>query len=440
MMNMITLLTGLNRENGLHAPRTTFQPGQILNGKIIKLFPNNIASLNIGSQKVVAQLEASLDVQQRYWFQVQPGNGHIKLKVIARGVMDAPSSQAEISILSLMESLSIPNKGTRLEVLKYFLKEQLPINKEVIEKSAELLKTVKAQQNGFDAIKLLLQKQLPLTLETVNAMVAVLDEASLSKTIENVIALLQKEPPSDTRAKLALLLKEYVHSTHKIEQEMLVFKAGKQDVTPGLVQTSSIAEGLVKLIHRMGYSYENSLLQLLHNDKKNPDTMKPLLMNLLKEIGAEPLKTAVEKLLNKLTGVQLLSHELSPMQHQVVQIPLFFQNQNLDLTVQWSGKKTDNDEIDPDYCRIVFFLELANLGDTLIDMNVQNRIVSLTVMNNNEELKSIAQPLIPLLKESLHSVHYTLSTVHFNPFIHSHKKPSINMMAGSAYSGVDLRI
>src|SRR3954468_14275932 len=83
-MNIINnLMAGLLKEGARSELKTSsFQPGQILNGKIIKLFPNGIASLQVGSQKVVAQLEASLEANEKYWFQVQPGEGKVRLKVI----------------------------------------------------------------------------------------------------------------------------------------------------------------------------------------------------------------------------------------------------------------------------------------------------------------------------------------------------------------------
>ena len=58
-MNILSkLLTGMNSDTSSIHSKMSFQPGQILNGKIIKLFPNGIASLQVGSQKMVAKLEA----------------------------------------------------------------------------------------------------------------------------------------------------------------------------------------------------------------------------------------------------------------------------------------------------------------------------------------------------------------------------------------------
>jgi hypothetical protein len=122
-MNILSrLLTEINRDGlPLDSKMNSFQPGQILNGKIIKLFPNGMASLQVGSQKMVAQLEASLDVQHRYWFQVQPGDGKVKLKVIGI-VPETRFSQGVNYITGLMNDLSISTKGIKEETIRFFYK------------------------------------------------------------------------------------------------------------------------------------------------------------------------------------------------------------------------------------------------------------------------------------------------------------------------------
>ena len=95
-----------------------------------------------------------------------------------------------------------------------------------------------------------------------------------------------------------------------------------------------------------------------------------------------------EKLLDKITGLQLLGQESGPILQQVVQIPLHIQNKMVDLTLQWNGRRKENsNEIDPAFCRVLFYLELETLQDTFVDMQVQNRIIKITVMNENQNLK-----------------------------------------------------
>lgn len=60
----------------------TLRPGQMISGKVTKLFPNQIAEVLVGSHKVIAQLETPLSVNERHWFQVQPGEGKVHLRVL----------------------------------------------------------------------------------------------------------------------------------------------------------------------------------------------------------------------------------------------------------------------------------------------------------------------------------------------------------------------
>lgn len=48
-----------------------FNQGQIINGKVIRFLPNDMAIVQIGSQKLMAKLETSLTANQQYWFEVQ---------------------------------------------------------------------------------------------------------------------------------------------------------------------------------------------------------------------------------------------------------------------------------------------------------------------------------------------------------------------------------
>jgi hypothetical protein len=45
--------------------------GQILIGKVNKVFPDQTAEVQIGHQKMIANLEIPLRTGERYWFQVK---------------------------------------------------------------------------------------------------------------------------------------------------------------------------------------------------------------------------------------------------------------------------------------------------------------------------------------------------------------------------------
>ena len=452
-MNVLSsLFTGLNGgQISLESKATSFQPGQILKGKVMKLFPNGIASLQVGSQRVVAQLEASLDINYSYWFQVQSGEGKVRLKVISKVTSDGGYSQEGNSITQLMKELSISAKDVKEETMKFFLKERLPISKDLMLTIADWLKETKSLQGGHEAIKLVLQKRLPATKLTFQAILALMDKDSLTYLIQNLSSHIQHEPLSVHGTKLANFLQTQLST--EINMDVLIMEISKglrEEKSPllNLISTSfpedpTITDVFKKLVMNIGYSYENDVLNYLEQsngewDKDLP--LKPLLIEFLKETPSEPVKNIAEKLLHKITGIQLLGQELGPIQQQVIQIPLNLPNKTVDLTIQWNGRKSENNEIDPAYCRVILYLELENLQDTMIDIQVQNRIITITVMNELERIRVLAEPFIPYLKEKLNSIHYTLSNVHFTDFSKAGNKQPSAIYNSSSYSGVDLRI
>lgn len=62
----------------------------------------------------------------------------------------------------------------------------------------------------------------------------------------------------------------------------------------------------------------------------------------------------------------------------------------------------DNGKIDADYARILFYLQLNSLQETVVDMQVQSRVVTVTVYNENDQLKELAEPLKTALKKDYH--------------------------------------
>ena len=48
------------------------------------------------------------------------------------------------------------------------------------------------------------------------------------------------------------------------------------------------------------------------------------------------------------------------------------------LHLEWNGRMKENGKIDSEFARIMFYLQLDTLEETVVDMQVQNRIVTIT--------------------------------------------------------------
>ncbi|MCP1152396.1 hypothetical protein NKS27_08190 [Peribacillus frigoritolerans] len=211
----------------------------------------------------------------------------------------------------------------------------------------------------------------------------------------------------------------------------------------------SVAHQLKEMTKILGLQLEHALINLPGDDladfPNDLETLKPLLLKLLNEQIPAAIKERAKQILNRITAQQILSQENGPIQNLLLTIPLNLGSTKTDLTLQWSGRKTKEGKIDPDYCRVLFYLELEHLEETVIDMQVQNRIIKVTVINGHgETLEEAAGQYLDILRENLGKMDYRLSGVSFvNPVYEKERdlrgEPIPFTEAGS-YSGVDIRI
>ncbi|RLL45301.1 hypothetical protein D8M04_10625 [Oceanobacillus piezotolerans] len=187
-----------------------------------------------------------------------------------------------------------------------------------------------------------------------------------------------------------------------------------------------------------GITYENDLL----NKINQPQTVKELLISMIPQSDGTVHELAT-KALNHLNGLQLQSvFETEHFIQTAIHIPAYKPGINKDLKIEFESKKTSDGKIDPDHCRILFYLELKNLNETIMDIHIQQRSVSITVFNDNEKAKLQVAAFQPLLKTSLERMNYHLSGISFKPL---QDKPNIskqiiNHYSSSSYQGVDYLI
>ncbi|MEY8189376.1 hypothetical protein AB4X15_06780 [Peribacillus simplex] len=211
----------------------------------------------------------------------------------------------------------------------------------------------------------------------------------------------------------------------------------------------SVANQLKEMTKVLGLQLEHALLNLSGDDTKEiPNdlkTLKPLLLKLLNEQIPASIKEMAEQILNRITAQQILSQENGPIQNLLLTLPLNLGSIQTDLTLQWSGRKTKDGKIDPDYCRVLFYLELGRLKETVIDMQVQNRIIKVTVINGHGALlEEAAGQYLDILRENLGKMDYRLSGVSFVKTVNEKERvlevKPIPFSETGSYSGLDIRI
>jgi len=83
---------------------------------------------------------------------------------------------------------------------------------------------------------------------------------------------------------------------------------------------------------------------------------------------------------------------------------------------------------------------MESMKETVIDMQVQNRVVSVTVFNENNDIIPLAEPLKAALKKGLAEKEYQLSGVFIKQFEKAQPEITPVVEQQEEHSGVDFRI
>ncbi len=596
-------ITGNHNSSIQPSTQAAMKEGQVVHGTIKQLFPNQMAEVQIGGQRVVAKLEAPLKAGDAHFFQVTKGAPEVQLKVVTGplGSGHTPAQQAQ----QLLQAMNM-NKSVELQAItQFFLKEQLPISKELLLQAEQLLKqlppgtTMKA---ALEAIQKMIDIKVPLTSEmfltvlsgkstqgmlslvhqfkdslqqestlptirknnileslqkleepfrlpqagallgkqistlldskaTLNTQLPILQalkEASVlppHSTISSLVEIsqamkgtagelvskflqtndvvplknwIQEQPLLSTAQKEELwnviqrinspktlqdtLLRVFSEQSQQAifmkdslgftPREHLLSLLGKGEAREGMQQAltqltqlgktapfismSQAAEELVvnqldgkamehamkEVLRSLGFSYEGRLSEAREDVRQVSNQLKPQLVEILQHSQiSSSFRDAAESLLGRMNGLQLLSGENGAQHQLLMQVPLELFGKKLDATLEWNGRMKEDGKIDADFARILFYLQLDSLAETVVDMQVQNRVVSITLFNEHQYLQNMVNELKDHLKKGLASVDYKLSGVFVKNFKEQQlsskwKQKSQEIVA----QGVDIRV
>lgn len=379
-MNPINMIQSLMNAEKINATPVSFKPGQLLYGKIEKLLGNDTAIVQIGNTRVFAQLKASLSTSDHYWFEVQ-GNGV---------------------------------EGIQLTVV-----EGLEKTKQQLESAAAWLPK-EAGIKELAALDWMLNKNLPFTELIFQSLVAFQESETFYSQLKNLRNLLDN--PKFTKLESIQQLKQLLSNIlihHPIDE---------------LGSGAIVKDMLQSMIHKLGLDYESGIIK--NQDSLN--SLKPLLMKALEELGSNGKE--LEPILNRLTGMQLHSQDSTgPAQQIVMQLPITYGEKQSDITIQWNGRKNSKGQIDPDYCRILFYLDLQSLHETVIEMQIQNRIIHANIINDSKDVEPIISAMTPILREKLESLGYKLSFVKVSGKM-DFRQTNPDVFTNEFYRGVDIKV
>jgi hypothetical protein len=169
----------------------------------------------------------------------------------------------------------------------------------------------------------------------------------------------------------------------------------------------------LQAMKQLGFDYEFQISDSVKRgtlEAKSFDSLKGHLLAVVQDQGAPyTVRKMAHEMVQKITGEQIQMASSDPFVAQFsLQIPIAFQKQITNVSVYWEGKRNRKGSLDPDSCTIVLWLELTHLKETLVNIRVQNRSVTLNIQNDEMDLRTWLKSGEPILKEHLAKVGYDL--------------------------------
>ena len=312
---------------------------------------------------------------------------------------------------------------------------------------------LKTEQKGQIQQMLSRFAQLPMTQQTIDVFAKQLQQQLTTAYSQNQTSqtfavneqgvtakeqLLSILKPTANMQQLDQMLRAVVKEAQNAPQPIQAQLTQSEAQVQNAVDSKAMEKAVKTVLKGLGLNYEPQLLNKATDIQQLAQGLKPQLMNLLQDAQMPAtLRDSAEMLLARMNGMTLVSGENGPQHQLVMQVPLEFFGKKMDATLQWNGRMKDDGKIDADYARVLFYLTMESLQETVIDMQVQNRIVTINVFNENTDLNVLAMPLKESLRAGLADKDYQLSGLYVKQFNEPKAEKSIKHN-DSDVSGVDI--
>lgn len=457
---------------------------QFISAKILEIFPDQTAKVQYNGSTLYAKLEAPLVKGENYLFEVSEKKGAIYLKKMDLDPIKSTSEQ-------ILLKWSLPTSDLNKKAVDFAIIEKLPLLKENIKAVSEILKFTNALplHEKRAVVQRMMELQLPPKQEIVQAVALSLKSSTGSsdefkQLYEALMPFIHKDKAVSKTVELLKDLYVFKGSEASKQQALIQDRVRSMDIKntadivmplngklpdPIKVQTGifdveenipiQLRDDVMKVSKDTNLNPSEEFISaakkwliksgLLHEKNilldpvqlKQTETLKSQLLHLHQSADRielpEIIQTKTEQALNKLTGQQLQNTQSNEnMQHFILHIPFNGSENPKEMTVRWESKKQGGKGIDPDHCRMLFWLEMKHLNDVAVDVHIQNRIVSLKVYNSHPAIEKFSEPLLNTLKISMKNMNYTLSSVIFS----SQNEKIKNTETSISYKGLDLRV
>lgn len=338
-------------------------------------------------------------------------------------------TQTAGEIVSKLIQPNIENRGGAIEQVRQWIQAQPLLT---ATQKDQILATLK---NGEVSPNVVAQSLVKVFSEQSQQAIFMRDLNGFTPK-DHLVSLLGKgssnEMINQSLDQVSLLSKDLSFATQRNHAEQAVLSQ---------LDGKAFEHAMKEVLKSLGFSYEGSLGSEKENVRQLANQLKPQLVELLQMSNLpNVIREGAESILGRMNGLQLLSGENGPQHQLLMQIPLEFLGKRMDATLEWNGRMKEDGKIDSEFARIMFYLQLDSLKETVVDMQVQNKIVTINVFNDDQTIGMIANHFKASLKDGLASTGYQLSGVFVKTFDEQKSNALWKQKNTSIEQGVDIRI
>src|SRR5699024_1072572 len=246
--------------------------GQMVEGKIEKLYTDDKAKVRIGHSTLIAQLETALSIGESYYFQVNEKNDQVYLQVLQG---DSMNRTADLDTL-LAEMQIKPSKVNRQFVHELIFRG-IPFNQSELKQALQMLNNESNKDIARQILSKMFQEKLPIT-ENVFQALATFDTIGFSAILKKVNDLLQQNASnlSEEEAKLMELIQSFIRHPQLVDvsfNQLLLSHVKEDHQLFSMLQMMGVfdyhvsREQMIARLENYVQNYDNSpfLLPLLNN-------------------------------------------------------------------------------------------------------------------------------------------------------------------------------
>lgn len=313
----------------------------------------------------------------------------------------------------------------------------LKVTEKISTNNHQLIESVNQLKDKWDVS---IHSGKPLSREMTIALHTDLQKVVFPFVSKSQQALLTKLPTSGDLFELYRSLLKFVEEKQFIRWQSLALQTNIDEQFLQQSPKQQFLDHLRLYLSSFGLNYEHTLIE-----EKEPSTLlqsvKGMLLQYIANIDTIHSEQPT-RLLHLIQGLQLQSLNETPAFIQAtLQLPAERLGLIKDLKLEFEGKKHRNGKLDPDYCRILFYLQLEGIDETVIDVNIQQRAISLTIFNNTIGLEAVIKRLKDQLSDNLQALNYRLTSISFKKLEENERKPIKNVFTQQqTFEGVDFRI